>query len=54
MAHLCVTCCIKEETGKNVTGTLCLKEGFLQAGFNSATLSCGGIGVCVLRFAGGV
>jgi len=39
---------------KNVTGTLCLKEGFLQAGFNSSTLPCGGIGVCVLRFVGGV
>ena len=36
---------------KDVTGILCLKEGFLQAGFNVATLTCGGIGVCVLRFA---
>jgi len=32
---------------KDVTGMLCLKEGFLQAGFNSATSPCEGIGVCV-------
>ena len=39
---------------KDVTGMLYLKEGFLRSGFNSATLPCGGIGVCVLRFVGEV